>query len=104
MQARCLLQSMPTVLFMLLRLLLSFLSVQAANYLNIKGLLDLTCQTVANMIKGESVEMMTTVQQVYCRAAASVQGLFRVCWQHVYCRNVCMAQQGGDPVQDFLQG
>jgi hypothetical protein len=26
---------------------------QAANYLNIKGLLDLTCQTVANMIKGE---------------------------------------------------
>ena len=25
----------------------------AANYLNIKGLLDLTCQTVANMIKGE---------------------------------------------------
>ncbi len=29
------------------------LAVQAANYLNIKGLLDLTCQTVANMIKGE---------------------------------------------------
>ena len=26
--------------------------VQAANYLNIKSLLDLTCQTVANMIKG----------------------------------------------------
>ena len=25
---------------------------QAANYLNIKGLLDLTCLTVANMIKG----------------------------------------------------
>eukprot|EP00879_Flechtneria_rotunda_P000987 GHRR01001121.1.p1 GENE.GHRR01001121.1~~GHRR01001121.1.p1 ORF type:complete len:128 (+),score=40.53 GHRR01001121.1:214-597(+) len=27
----------------------------AANYLNIKGLLDLTCQTVANMIKGEGL-------------------------------------------------
>ncbi|OMO74518.1 SKP1 component [Corchorus capsularis] len=26
----------------------------AANYLNIKGLLDLTCQTVADMIKGKS--------------------------------------------------
>ncbi|KAG2637568.1 SKP1-like protein 11 [Panicum virgatum] len=28
----------------------------AANYLNVKGLLDLTCQTVADMIKGKSVE------------------------------------------------
>ncbi len=28
---------------------------QAANYLNIKSLLDLGCLTVANMIKGESV-------------------------------------------------
>ena len=27
-------------------------SLQAANYLNIKTLLDLTCMTVANMIKG----------------------------------------------------
>ncbi|KAB0407654.1 hypothetical protein E2I00_019589 [Balaenoptera physalus] len=26
----------------------------AANYLNIKGLLDITCKTVANMIKGEN--------------------------------------------------
>ncbi|KAJ6409943.1 hypothetical protein OIU84_009436 [Salix udensis] len=28
----------------------------AANYLNIKGLLDLTCQTVADMMKGKSAE------------------------------------------------
>ena len=30
----------------------SALHLQAANYLNIKSLLDLTCLTVANMIKG----------------------------------------------------
>jgi len=29
-------------------------NVQAANYLDIKGLLDVTCKTVANMIKGKS--------------------------------------------------
>jgi Skp1 family, dimerisation domain len=28
-------------------------SLQAANYLNIKSLLDLTCMTVADMIKGK---------------------------------------------------
>ncbi|XP_044947829.1 SKP1-like protein 1 [Hordeum vulgare subsp. vulgare] len=30
--------------------------IQAANYLNIKGMLDLTCQTVADMIKSKTVE------------------------------------------------
>ena len=29
---------------------------QAANYLDIKGLLDVTCKTVANMIKGKNTD------------------------------------------------
>lgn len=36
----------------------------AANYLNIKGLLDLTCQTVADMIKGKTPEEIRKIFNV----------------------------------------
>ena len=35
----------------------------AANYMDIQGLLDLGCKTVANMIKGKSVE---EIRKVLC--------------------------------------
>uniref|UniRef100_A0A453DQ95 SKP1 component dimerisation domain-containing protein n=1 Tax=Aegilops tauschii subsp. strangulata TaxID=200361 RepID=A0A453DQ95_AEGTS len=34
----------------------TYVTIVAANYLNIKGLLDLTCQKVADMMKGRTVE------------------------------------------------
>ncbi|KAF3786111.1 SKP1-like protein 1A [Nymphaea thermarum] len=46
--------SLPS--FCNLSFIFSFRLFQAANYLNIKNLLDLTCQTVADMIKGKTPE------------------------------------------------
>ena len=34
----------------------------AANYLDIKGLLDVTCKTVANMIKGEEIYLIVDIK------------------------------------------
>ncbi|KAF5748650.1 SKP1-like protein 1A isoform X5 [Tripterygium wilfordii] len=42
--------------FMKVDLCTHFDLMQAANYLNVKGLLELTCQTVADMIKGKTPE------------------------------------------------
>ncbi|XP_059065163.1 SKP1-like protein 1B isoform X1 [Cryptomeria japonica] len=42
--------------------------IQAANYLNIENLLDLTCQTVADMIKGktpEEIRMIFNIKNDY---------------------------------------
>ncbi|KAA8545417.1 hypothetical protein F0562_020201 [Nyssa sinensis] len=46
----------PVILFSFSKKECEFLAMQAANYLNIKSLLDLTCQTVADMIKGKTPE------------------------------------------------
>lgn len=37
---------------------------EAANYLNIKGLMDLTAQTIADMIKGKTVEEIRKVFKI----------------------------------------
>ena len=37
-------------------MLFTFFAVQAANYMDIKSLLDLTCAKVASMIKGKTPE------------------------------------------------
>lgn len=41
-----------------------FEMILAANYLNIKQMIDLTCKTVADMIKGKTVEQIRTLFQI----------------------------------------
>ena len=72
-------------------------SMQAANYLNIKSLLDLGCLTVANMIKGESqhhqllpqpwyLHLASSLQKPCCMETSSVDGIpLRVKWQSLAC-------------------
>jgi S-phase kinase-associated protein 1 len=54
-----------TQYFMFLSDLFLFL-LQAANYLDIKGLLDVTCKTVANMIKGKTPEEIRKTFNIKC--------------------------------------
>lgn len=48
-------------LFVRMGLFMLVMCLQAANYLNIKSLLDLTCLTVANMIKGIATVLMCSL-------------------------------------------
>lgn len=72
-------------------------SMQAANYLNIKSLLDLGCLTVANMIKGESqhhqllpqpwnLHLASSLRDPCCMEASPVDGI-PLCakWQSLAC-------------------
>ena len=40
--------------------------IQAANYLNIKGLLELCCKTAANQIRGKSAEEVRQLWNIRC--------------------------------------
>ena len=57
---------------------------QAANYLDIKGLLDVTCKTVANMIKGktpEEIRKTFNIKNDFTPAEEEQVGAYFLCWQ-----------------------
>jgi len=67
--------------------------VQAANYLNIKSLLDLTCQTVANMIKGAPASQHHATGGF----AYMITGLRHCTYVFTAPMRDCRQDPGGDP-------
>lgn len=67
---------------------------QAANYLDIKGLLDVTCKTVANMIKGKTPEEIRKTFNIKNdfteEEEAQVLDLGLIIFQLVFVLNYCV--------------
>ena len=59
------------------------ITLQAANYLDIKGLLDVTCKTVANMIKGKTPEEIRKTFNI--KNDFTEEGEAQVCKENQWC-------------------